>query len=200
MKIIGILGGVASGKSFVADCFRELGAATLDGDRIAHEILRLPEIEQAARKRWGETIFDEQGRIDRRQLAKKVFAEGEDASRELVFLESLTHDRIGQRLAAEADVLRESGDYQVVVIDAAVLLKAGWDHLCDYVVFVDVPEVVRQERAISRGWKQSEIARRERAQMPLDAKRERADTIIDNSESRESTRRQVREAWNSVVK
>jgi len=202
MKVIGILGGVASGKSFVADCFRELGAATLDGDRIGHEVLRTAEVEQAARDRWGDAIFDDEGHIDRRELAKAVFkdgANGQDASEELAFLESLTHERIGQRLAAEAEQLRQASGHPAAIIDAAVLLKAGWDHLCDSIIFVEVPEDIRKQRAVDRGWAPSELARREQSQLPLEAKRQRADTIIDNSQDRETTRRQVRQYWASMV-
>lgn len=199
MKIIGILGGVASGKSFVADCFRELGAATLDGDRIGHEVLRLPEVEQAARQRWGDEIFDAQGHIDRRKIADKVFAETEEASRELAFLESITHDRIGRRLADEAKSLAESGEYPAAILDAPVLLKAGWDHLCDSVVFVEAPEDIRRERAIARGWKEGEVARRERAQTPLIVKKNRSDAVIDNSADRGSTRRNVKDFWTLAV-
>lgn len=199
MKIIGILGGVASGKSFIADYFRELGAGTLDGDRLGHEILRLAEVEEAARARWGDSIFDDEGHIDRGSLASIVFAGDEDATAELAYLESLTHDRIGQRLQEEAEQMRASGEYPVVVLDAPVLIKAGWDQFCDQIVFVETEEGVRQERAQARGWDADELARREAAQTPLSTKRERSSTIIDNSGSPEATREQIRRYWTTVV-
>ncbi|REJ70281.1 MAG: dephospho-CoA kinase [Planctomycetota bacterium] len=199
MKVIGLLGGVASGKSFVAECFRELGAATLDGDQLGHEVLRLAEVKAAARQRWGERIFGADGEIDRGRLSRVVFPAGESASDELDYLESLTHDRIGQRLAAEIDELRATGKTPAVVIDAALLLKAGWDHLCDEVIFVDVPEGKRRRRAEHRGWQEGEFARREQAQLPLAAKRQRASAVVDNGGSREATRQQVQSYWANRV-
>ncbi len=199
MKIIGIVGGVASGKSFVAECFRELGAVALDGDRVGHEVLLLPEVEEAVHRRWGDPVFTEEGHIDRRQLGKIVFAEGEEGRRELEFLESLTHGRIGERLAAEADRLRQKDAVPAAIIDAPVLLKAGWDDICDEIVFVDTPLEQRLERAKTRGWDAEELDRRERAQLSLDTKRERASTVIDNSRSREETRQRVREYWERIV-
>ena len=102
MKILGLLGGVASGKSLVARQLAELGAVVLDADRAGHEALRLPAIEEAARGRWGDAVFGSDGHIDRSRLARIVFAPPPDGPRERKFLEALTHPEIGRRLAAQA--------------------------------------------------------------------------------------------------
>ena len=103
MKILGILGGVASGKSTVARQFAQLGAAVLDADRAGHEVLRLPEIEAAARRRWGEEAFGPDGRIDRQRLACIVFAPGPKGRREREFLEQLTHPEIARAIRRQAE-------------------------------------------------------------------------------------------------
>src|SRR5437879_4837613 len=98
MKILGVIGGVASGKSLVAKCLGELGAAHLDADAAGHAVLREPEVERAARERWGERIFAIEGHISRPALAHIVFGPGPEASAELEHLERLTHPRIKERL------------------------------------------------------------------------------------------------------
>jgi len=197
--VIGLLGGVASGKSLVAKQFCSLGAKLLDGDRTGHEVLRLPEVEQAARRRWGDTIFGDDGRIDRKRLAKIVFAPPPSGPPELQYLEQLTHPLIGQRLAEQVDQLRVAGNVKAAVLDAPVMVKAGWHTLCDRIVFVDAPREVRLERARSRGWTDKDFAAREEAQESLEQKRQLADVVIDNSGSTELTQAQVERFWHSLV-
>jgi hypothetical protein len=93
MQIIGITGGVACGKSMVTQQLASLGAGVLDADRAGHEVLRLPHVEAAARKRWGDAIFGPDGHIDRARLARIVFAAGPEAKRERNYLEQLTRPK-----------------------------------------------------------------------------------------------------------
>ena len=237
MKILGLLGGVASGKSLVAQQLADLGAVVLDADRAGHEALRLPATEEAARRRWGDAVFGPDGHIDRGRLAKIVFAPPPNGLCERKFLEELTHPEIGRRLLAQAEGLRtgppasfnpepgyprhpladrgsapdSSGNAlsaalrppksssPLAVLDAALILEAGWDRLCDYFVFIDVPEEVRLARALQRGWTEGDFAAREAAQESLDSKRARADVIIDNSGSAAHTQGQVERLWQFLV-
>jgi dephospho-CoA kinase len=202
--VIGLIGGVASGKSFVAQLLEELGAIRLDADGAGHEVLRTPEVEDLARRRWGESIFGPDGRIVRKALAAIVFEPSEEGRQELTYLEQITHPRIGDRLRAQAAALAaRSGSTGVqpvmaLILDAPVLLEAGWDDLCDYLVYVDAPETRRLTWALARGWTEEEFRRRERAQVPLAEKRSRADFVIDNSGSAENTKSEVNRFWKSV--
>jgi dephospho-CoA kinase len=198
VPVIGVLGGVASGKSLVAAEFAALGAGILDGDRAGHEVLRMPEVEQAARRRWGEAILAADGRIDRSRLARIVFAGTPQAAEDLAYLESVTHPRIGRRLLDEARAL-VGGGAAALVLDAAVMLKAGWDRLCDTIVYVDAPPQVRLARALARGWTAEALAAREASQGPEAAKRRRADWVIDNGGAVDQTRAQVAAVWQAVV-
>ncbi|MEO8497993.1 MAG: dephospho-CoA kinase [Planctomycetota bacterium] len=198
MKIIGILGGVASGKSLVAEQFRQLGAKILDADQVGHEVLREAEVIQAARERWGDVILTEDGQIDRSEVAKIVFAPTPAGTEELAFLEQLTHPRIGSRLQQEFSRARQSRDIELVVLDAPVMLKAGWDKLCDGILFIDAPRELRLQRARERGWREADFAARESAQESLETKRAVADQVIDNSGSVDSTRQQVERFWRSL--
>ena len=198
MKIIGLIGGVASGKSTVAKCLAELGAAVLDADAAGHVALRDPQVEQAARTRWGEAIFATDGHIHRPSLAAIVFGPGSEAAAELKYLESLTHPLIRKRLRDRISELQAGGKHPAAVLDAPVLLKAGWNELCDQIVYVDAPKPVRLARARRRGWSAEEFTRREAAQEPLLEKQACSDETIDNSGDLKHTRRQVVEFWGSL--
>jgi dephospho-CoA kinase len=198
MILIGILGGVASGKSEVSRRLRSLGAAVLDADRVGHAVLREAEVRQAVQRRWGEAVLDAAGEIDRRKVAEIVFAAAAAESRaELTFLEQLTHPLIGQRLQEQLAELHREG-VRAAVLDAPVMLKAGWDRLCQRIVFVDTPRDVRLARARQRGWTEADFAAREAAQELLETKRSRADVTLDNSLTRQHLYAQVDRFWRSL--
>ena len=199
MRIIGILGGVASGKSMVARQFARLGAGVLDADQAGHEALRLPHVEAAVRRRWGEAVFGPDGRIDRARLARIVFAAGPEAQRERKYLEQLTHPEIAGLLKQQAEALAAAGA-AMAVLDAALLLEAGWDKCCEKMVFVEAPREARLARAMARGWDEEDFAAREGVQESLDRKRARADVMIDNSGSPAETQAQVEQCWASLIR
>lgn len=197
MKVIGILGGIASGKSAVAECFQELGAGVLDADRAGHEVLKLSEVKEAIGQRWGEKMFAPDGSVDRAQLAKIVFQSSPQGPQELAFLEQLTHPRIGELLGQQSADFAQQG-VPAIVLDAPVMLKAGMEKMCDAIVFVDATLDVRAARAQQRGWTKEEFAAREQAQESLDIKRQQADCVIDNSGSLEATKAQVEQYWQKL--
>lgn len=197
MVVIGIVGGVASGKSHVADQFRSLGAEVIDADQLGHEALSDASVIDALRRRWGDDVLDDQGRVNRTEVARRVFPE--DGQREeLAFLESVTHPLIRERMLRRLQEIRESDCVPVVVLDAALLMEAGWDRYCDRIVFVDVPAEQRRSRASRRGWQTGEFEARERAQLDLVEKRGRADWAIDNSGTTEHTLAQVQQFWQTL--
>src|SRR5687767_1363354 len=175
IPIIGLLGGIASGKSLVADCLEELGAGVLDADRMGHEVLRLAEVREAVRQRWGEQVFRPAGEVDRKALAKIVFDPSPNGRESLQYLERLTHPKIGQLLEQEAEALAATGRHKALVLDAPVMLEAGWHTLCDHLLFIDAPREARLARALARGWTEADFSAREDAQESLDVKRRHAD-------------------------
>jgi dephospho-CoA kinase len=198
MRIIGILGGVGSGKSMVAHQLAKLGAGVLDADKAGHVALRLPSVETAARQRWGEVVFGPDGRIDRARLARIVFAPGLKGQNERRYLEQLTHPEIARLVRRQAEALLASG-IQLLVLDAALLLEMGMEQWCEKIVFVEAPRETRMARAMARGWTEEEFAAREGAQESLDRKRARADVIIDNSGPPQRTQAQVEQLWASLI-
>jgi len=198
MKIIGLLGGVASGKSFVAEQFRRFGAEVLDADRIGHEVLLLPDVKSAIRNHFGDKVFGNDGEVNRKLLGRIVFAPSPDGARELELLERITHPKIREWLIAEAERMAADG-VPAAILDAPVMLKSSWDKICSAVVFVDAPEEARRERALSRGWTIDEFTAREASQESLEVKRRRSDFVIDNSGAAEYTQAQIERLWRTLV-
>lgn len=186
--VVGLIGGIGSGKSQVAAAFARHGARIIAGDQLAHAALRDPEVLAKVVGRWGQDALGAEGEIDRRALATIVFADPE----ELKALESITHPWIRGRLRAELEAARRDPNVPFIVLDAAIMLEAGWDDVCDRLVFIDAPRSVRLERLTrQRGWTEKEMDARERAQLPLTEKAIRADHVLDNSTSLEHLDRQV---------
>ncbi|MHB8969302.1 MAG: dephospho-CoA kinase [Pirellulaceae bacterium] len=198
MVVIGITGGIASGKSLVAQQLGQFGAVVLDADRVGHEVLREPSVRAALIARWGTGILDGAGGIRRGSVADKVFAPPPDGPRELAFLEHWTHPRITERIGQRLQELRRQGDLQAVVLDAPVLYKAGWDADCDRIVFVEADAAVRAARARQRGWSEAQWRAREAAQPALDYQRARSHLVVHNSGSREQLMAQLAEFWQSL--
>lgn len=195
MQVIGLAGGVASGKSTVARFFSDLGADSLDADRIGHDVLRELEIKRQIRKEFGPLVFDSAGEIIRSQLAGLVFGRDAQHRAQLQRLEAITHPRIGERLDQELNRLRDAGS-MACVLDAAVMFKAGWDRKCSRIVFVDAPRDVRWNRARRRGWTEEQFADREANQMELEKKQTMATDFVDNSTDDPALlRAQVESLW-----
>lgn len=200
MITIGLVGGVASGKSVVACEFQKLGASVLNGDRIGHEVLTTPQVSERLVKRWGKRILDDAGILDRAKIAKIVFRDNSaKANEDLLFLESVTHPEIGRTLATRLEKMRQLDRFPMAVIDAAVMLKAGWDSMCDQIIFVDAPVELRRKRAQLRGLAAEQFDAREASQISIEEKKKRADVVIDNSGPPQNTYRQVEKVWHSLL-
>ncbi len=185
--VIGLCGGIASGKSAVAELFEAAGCLWIDADRIARQVAEDAAVLELIRKRFGDRVIGPDGALDRAALASEVF---EDA-RARRDLERITHPRIRERiedLLAAGEAAR-----RCILLDVPLLHEAGYADRCDEIVFVDTSDSVRERRARSRGWADGELARREAAQLPLTVKRSHSTAILSNDGSLESTERRVRE-------
>ena len=180
--VFGVLGGIASGKSAAAAALAGPDGRVASADRAAHEALQHPEIVARIVARHGRDVLDPDGLVDRAALAARVF-EDQDARKEL---EGWIHPRVREMLFAALDAAVRDGVPRLV-LDVPLLMENAAQHglleLCDTLVFVDASIEERDRRAVrDRGWDPGEVARRERAQLPLDAKRERADFILPNDQ------------------
>lgn len=191
--VVGIIGGIGSGKSAVArDLSNHFRTRIIDADRVGHEVLTLPTVKDQIRATFGQGVFDGSD-IDRRALAARVFGDSPQQIQSLKQLEQIVHPEIRRQLAAQINTA--DSDVDVIVLDAAVMLEAGWDELCDAVVFVEVPFETRLDRVQSqRGWDEDELTRRESSQLSLDEKRQACQFTVQNDGNVESAGRQLA-AW-----
>jgi len=186
MKLLGIIGGIGSGKSTASALFQQFGAAVICADDIGHQALLLPNVKQAVQERWGAAVFGEDNEIDRRELATVVFAD----NKELTFLKSLTHPLIAEEVHRQRQEHEQNG-IQFCLLDAPLLLESGWDHTVDVIIFVSAPATERWNRVKSRGWSETEWKQREAAQLPVEEKASRAHIVLDNSGDTEHLQTQV---------
>lgn len=181
--VLGILGGIASGKSAVARLLAGPEGLVLSADAIAHEVLDSSAVQARVRARFGPTAIGPDGKVDRAVLARAVFApEGGAALR--AELESWTHPLVRVRINERLEAARLA-HVPRVVLDVPLLLENDAEHglaqRCDVLVFVDVPDAERERRARrERGWAPGEVARREATQLPLDEKKRRAHHVLTN--------------------
>lgn len=195
-KIIGITGGISSGKSTVARMLASLGAELIDADEMCHKLLLKKELKDKIIERFGNTIQDSYGRIDRSRLAKIVFQD--NAS--LDALCSILHPIVIEQIKSKIDEIREKGRRNAVVIDAALLEESVLSLMCDFIVFVNTSKDHRLKRSqISRHWAEGELEKRERFQMALEDKKKKAEYIIDNNFTEDNTFRQVKEFWQLFI-
>jgi dephospho-CoA kinase len=197
MIIIGLTGGISSGKSTVSAILKELGAYIIDADAIAREVV------MPGRPAWQEIIYvfgakilQEDGQINRKELADIVFQD-EEARRKL---NEITHPRISeerQRIIAE---IAAKDAKAVIVFDVPLLIETGMYKEVDEVWLVALPEELQIKRLINRDKVSKEEAlRRISSQMPLGEKKKYAHHIIDTSGSRIDTIKQVHKLWNQLV-
>ena len=190
-RVIGIMGGVASGKSTVAEMLGSLGAKVIDADEMAHELLEKPGVKEKVLERWGKGLLGRDGRIDRGKLAGIVFSNGK-ALKELT---NLLHPPILESIRREVG-RKES---KPLVLDAALLLETGLDEVCDLLIFVEAGPEVKEERARLKGWPSGEVQKREGFQSPESQKKERAHFVVNNNSSKEETFRQLKDFWQKLV-
>ncbi|MCA9014880.1 MAG: dephospho-CoA kinase, partial [Planctomycetaceae bacterium] len=180
IPVIGILGGIGSGKSSVVRGVTGLKLFIIDADKIGHELLARSSVRDRIANEFGANVISVDGQVDRGQLGRIVFAETEDGAHARRQLEEILHPAIRSEITTKLKTIPDDTD--AIVLDAALLLEAGWDSQCDRLIFVDTPQHLRQERVKSnRGWSAEELARREAAQWDLRRKRDAADGVVDNS-------------------
>ncbi|MBN2574360.1 MAG: dephospho-CoA kinase [Deltaproteobacteria bacterium] len=186
-KLVGLTGGIGSGKSTVAGMIREAGVPVIDADTLARQVVEpgLPAHAEIARS-WPQVVASD-GRIDRKRLAAIVFSDEPSKRR----LEAITHPRIREHIAAQAATLAAAGN-RLVFVEAALLVETGYHAQLDGLVVVVASEEAQIERAMARdACSRASALERIRAQYPLAEKVRVADYVVDSSGSLDDTRMQV---------
>jgi len=181
--VLGLIGGVGSGKSAVARLMQRRGLLVLDADAEARAVVGLPEVRAALAARFGPDVLDASGELDRARLAARAFADPVSTAD----LNALVHPRVRERLLAALD----AADGRPVVLDVPLLLESPLAARVTRWILVDTPEALREARIAERGWPEGERARREARQTALPAKHARAEHVLENHGPIEHLERQV---------
>lgn len=186
--VIGLAGGIGSGKSTVARAFAERGFVIVDSDAEAKAALDRPDVRAALSGWWGPGVLNSDGSVNRSEVARRVFSDEVERRR----LEALIHPLVRKTHSQAADLARRApgGPAPGVVMDTPLLFEAGIDRECDAVVFVEASRATRLERVLrSRPWDEAEFDRREASQWPLGRKRDACRFIIHNDDADGSSAR-----------
>ena len=197
MVVIGVTGGIGTGKSTVAAMFQRLGAAALDADRIAHRMMEPKRVAwRHIIKMFGEEVLNEDRTINRQALARRVFSDEESRRR----LEAILHPRVMREIWQRVRRLRRAKRVKAVVLDVPLLVEVGAHKDVDALVVVTAPSDRQRERLKQQhGWSDEEISARMGAQWDVSAKVALAEHVVDNANGVDATRTQVKRIWNQLV-
>lgn len=194
--IIGVAGGIGSGKSAVAAILGSLGAGVISSDQLNHAELDTPQVLALLREWWGDRVINPQGRADRDVL--RGIVRSDQAARKR--LECLVHPRIAARRERMTADLQADDRIRAIVWDSPLLFEAGLADRCDGVIFVEADAATRLARVRqNREWTQEDLERFDKMQKPLDFKRQRADYIVENNSDMDALRREVESVFFRIL-
>ena len=193
--VIGVTGGLGTGKSTVARLLGQHGAEVIDADKVAHAVMEPKKLawRQLVRA-FGPEILNEDETINRRWLAQKVFRDPQARAE----LEGIVHPQVLRHIKQRLHALRRNRRLKAVVLDVPLLLETGSETLADVVVVVTAPPEVQRQRLLDRGMSEADATARMRAQWDLKKKLAKAHHVIENGNAMEQTRRQVAQLWNQL--
>lgn len=187
--VIGVTGNIGSGKTTAVNIFKELGAKIIEADKVGHFLLKREDVKEKLISIFGKSILDKRNGINRQKLRKIVFNEKEKLEK----LNSILHPLIAEEIKREINRTKEG----IIIVEAAILLEAGWDFLVDKVIVVSAPDEVKLKRAQkSRQINILEIEKIMKSQLSEKKMREKADFIIENKEGIKELRDKVENLWN----
>jgi len=197
MVVLGVTGGIGSGKSLAAEFFRSQGAAVIDADEVAREVMGPGSpVLAAVVAQFGREILQADGSLDRRTLSRRVFGD----LQAVATLNALTHPHIMAEIERRLCHLARDKATQVACVVAPLLLEAGGRRMVDRMVVLWAREEERVRRVIARdGLSEAEVRQRMAVQMSAEEQVREADWVVDTSEGAEAARRQLQRIWEEVA-
>ena len=193
--VIGILGGIGSGKSTVAAEFAKLGCKVIDADKIAHDLLDSNTVKEEIVGLFGKAVLDSSGRIEHKKLAGVVFTSGD----KLDSLNGIIHPLVIARTEELIEQYNQQNQVKAIVLDMPLLVEVGWAKRCDKLIFVHCEQKIRAERAKKKGFDENQIKIRENFQISLDNKESLADNIVENNSDFSALVRQVADIFSDTI-
>ena len=194
-KIVGIAGGIGSGKSTISKIFANLGAGLIDADKMCHNLLSIKAIKGKIVKIWPDAIDSNSNEIDRKKLAGIVFSKTEKIRQ----LNNILHPVVIKQIKERIEVLKK--EKKIIIIDAALIFEeATLASLCDIIIFIETGFKERKKRCVDyRYWNEGEIYKRERFQISLKKKMQQSDFVINNNGPLTDTIKQTNNIWNNFL-
>jgi dephospho-CoA kinase len=193
--IIGIIGGIGSGKSTVAAEFAKLGAKVIDADKIAHELLDKKNVKIKITEVFGPEILEQKRKINHRKLAGIVFSNAQ----KLALLNSIVHPLVLKQSEELIKKYKNQKKVKAIVLDMPLLVEVGWHKICDKLIFVDCNQKIRAKRAQKMGLNKNQLKIRENFQISLDKKLKLTDNTIENNSGISALARQVADIFSYIV-
>ncbi len=193
MKKIGLTGSIGTGKSTVANIFRELGAYVIDADEIVHNLWKRKDIKEKVKKLLGD-VFDEKGDLDRKKVANIIFKNPEKKR----ILENIIHPEVFKEIQRFFREVEKKDPQAVAIAEVPLMIETGSYRDYDKVIVVYAPFEVQLERLLKRGMDKEDAIRRIKSQMPIDEKVKYADIVIDNTGSIKDLKKQVIEVYKKL--
>ncbi len=194
--IIGILGGIASGKSTLAKELENRGCAVIDADAIAKQLLGTDDVKKQIRDQFGSGVFDTAGQVDKAKLADMVFT----GRASVEAINAIVHPKVLKRTEELIAQYRNDAAVKAVVLDIPLLLETGWEKRCDKLIFVDCSRSARLERASKKGlFDENQLKKRENFQISLDKKQKIAHYIVDNNKNLSELTKQIGEIFPALI-
>ncbi len=180
--IIGLVGGVAAGKSFVAHKLASmLDGIVIDADRLARDVVEDRDVLDRLSEEFGTGILQTDGKLNRSALAKLVFDDSQIAVQNRLKLNGIVHPLVRQKALQIIEQARREHPNPILIIDAPLLLEAGWEPVCDHILYIDTTLEFRLQNSKKRGWSADELQKRESSQISLEEKRQRSSAVILNT-------------------
>lgn len=199
IPLIGLAGGIGSGKSLLASELAKLGCALIDADKLAKQLRDLPRTREILRAKLGDSIFGKDGVIDEKALSELVFSP-QSTKNALDILNSIVHPLVIAKCLELIEQYRQEGRAKAIVLDAPLLFEAGLDSHCDAVIFVNADDALRSRRVQDqRRWSRDKWADIEKKQISLDKKRALSDYIVENSSSKIDLRCQIQQLFPRIL-
>ena len=193
--IIGIMGGIGSGKSTVAAEFAKLGCKVIDADKIAHELLNREDIKEKIVAFFGRKIINSCGNVDRKRLGEIVFTD----YNKLTMLNGIIHPLVIELTEELIEQYKRQTRIRAVVLDMPLLVEIGWAEQCNKLIFVDCKEKIRAKRAKKMGFDKNQLKIRENSQISLDNKVGLADNTVENNSDFSALVRQVADIFSDIM-
>ena len=193
--IIGIMGGIGSGKSTVAAEFAKLGCKVIDADKIAHKLLDRDDVKEKIVALFGREVGDSSGNIDRKRLGEIVFAD----HNKLTTLNGIIHPLVIEHVEELIEQYKQQNQIKAIVLDMPLLVEIGWAERCNKLIFIDCKEKIRAKRAEKMGFDKNQLKNRENFQISLDNKETLADNTIENNSDFSAMVRQVADIFSDIM-